>query len=1595
MSVLPSPIPHPLDFMPWDVPGWVYEALEWVVGAEWPEGNEKEVWDLADRWFEVASILAGPRQEAHDAAAEVVSAYGHTGAVALAFQDSWQKIAGGDEAPLNLLPTISHEIGQMVQECGCDIEAAKIEVWIQLGILIGELIGLGIAVVLTAGAASPAAAAAITATRTIVQQIFRRLVSQLAQKAVRKGLKKVAQKAAKEVGERGLRRFAKRAGIEGLEEMAEEVSIDLGTQLYQNTTGRRDGVDFHSLGMSALGGFAGGAGASLAGLGPHATSRLGRIGENFGREMGAEVLGETAASLATGGGLPGLDDLGRAATSGLTSSAIRQSTNAVNRLQGQLAAMSNIPVPPVGAPPPSTLPASSSGSGAFAGTSFGGTSFAAPAPAGGPAAGASPGAPSSASSGMDRPVSAGSASSGGSFASTGAAAASAATPAVAPAQRGADVNLASWSTTAESTSASMSGLGSAGAAATIGSHASPATSSTSIHSGTAGGVQASPSSGAPAVAGAGPVNAGTMGVTPAVTTPATAGGVGPTTPTTAFSSAVPATAQSAAPATSPSTSTPSSATPASAGSSTTGASSGAPPRSTAPVSAPSPAQPVSPSSGGPVSSASAGLASSPTANPVSSTTARPISASAAAPPLSQSAPSVSPATSPPVTTSAASSPLTTVSAHAPAPTAPSTTSSTTTPSTTGPSTGTAPSPSSPAVEGRPPGDSRSGADDPRVTSRQPGDREAAPAVVAAFGRPVNTSPAVPPSRPRIIGNWGGRFDDPAEVRAYHGWIQHSRQTYEFNRRDRQVRALIDEWNYAEERARQYAISARRLREEGKRELAEKFSGASKAWTNYQYAVDEEIDAIRAGQLVPDRVDIDSDDDFRNLNEDVGRLALGAVETGDISALTGSDRPPSADTTRPYGKRGGLRPPLAQHQIDLERAMPRDAYGNVIRTADPREGYWFQLSNDGGPAADPTRGLNCLDCALSFYETWMHGRPRVSAPRTFDSYADGDVNRPLGGEVGGPGRVEDVTGGRFLQFTPDTSHMDPAAVQQAVYQGYRDLHLQLLAAGHGSFAFILNEWEGGGTHAWVAINQNGTILYLDPQQGTIAENNPQYKHWGVPYPGNVVSLNALVLDPNGRPLPSNRPQGKFSQRPPLTPPAHDTPDINRLHLLLGPDAGAVSGPPSGPRDPNSPAGTPPVEPGSAPTDPTRSSTSDEQQSQDPQRKLRQARQVAQDALASQQANIATIIANARDLNAVFEAGVTPAQAAAHLDVPTLRRLAPHLRADDVQAVADLFADERVRNMLHATWEDSRVNPPMLAETLVHQLVNHPDLVRLMHRSEVLFNCFIARPLTLHHVALHQKAIDVLDDVVTDIERRGAEAVAAEGVGKPPPARLTPEMRRISAAVAREVDDESAAQPGFDSSRKNDAAYISHYLEGLYKQWDVAQQELTELAKSVARECGGKPGWRTNPKDRRRAMDKIKADYEGDASSLVDLAGAKVEFQKLTDLYAALDRLIKEPGVQIVRFKDRFQKPQDSGYRDVQLCLRLSNGHIGEFRLHLAAMDEINEWEHALYEVRRDIDALAAEAGREKTVDERALRDGLLREVQRVFDAALESAYGEEE
>ena len=84
---------------------------------------------------------------------------------------------------------------------------------------------------------------------------------------------------------------------------------------------------------------------------------------------------------------------------------------------------------------------------------------------------------------------------------------------------------------------------------------------------------------------------------------------------------------------------------------------------------------------------------------------------------------------------------------------------------------------------------------------------------------------------------------------------------------------------------------------------------------------------------------------------------------------------------------------------------------------------------------------------------------------------------------------------------------------------------------------------------------------------------------------------------------------------------------------------------------------------------------------------------------------------------------------------------------------------------------------------------------------------------------------------------------------------------------------------------------------------------------------------------------------------------------------------------------------SGYRDVQLNLRMRNGHLAEFRLHLAALDAVAVWEHVLYEVRRDVEALALAEDRRLTSRERAITEGIRLREQQLFWQALQSTYEE--
>ncbi|MEU5938241.1 toxin glutamine deamidase domain-containing protein [Micromonospora sp. NPDC047548] len=1466
MSLLPSPIPHPLDYSPWDLPGWAYEALDWVVGVEWPEGDERAVWDLADQWYAVAAALAGPQDDGIAAATEVRSGYGGIGLVAEAFDTAWRRLAEGDEAPLPVLLAVSGDLGRLVEECGCDIEGAKLEVWIELGILVVELLAIAVASVVTAGAASPAVGAATTASRLVVQQIFKRLLAQLAKKELKRGLKEAGERAAKEVAQGGMRGLGKRAVKGGLEEAAEESGISLATQAYQNSTGRRQGLDMADLGASAVGGLAGGAVAPLAGLGRHVHGRGARIAEHFGREMTGETLAEGAAGLATGQGVMSVEDTARAAVSGATGSATGQVDAAVRaRIDGQLSSLA-VPLAPMDLPVPPPPPAVAAG-------------------------GDLPGPPV------------------GSHADAGGAA-----PTVLAGSLGTDAGT---------------GLG---APLTDISPLAPQLDRETV-----------------AVSGGASVSTVDTGSVAGPSLPSDGQSMVSAQAESGLTSSSP-TLSSVAPTERPPALSPQPAdVPTTVGQSTAQATAAA--HLTAPATVTT-------------ASVTASTATT-TANLTASGAVAVGNMAAVVPPTNGSAP---------------------VSGHPPMSAAHATARAVTPPPVQRPSPVTGAEPPNQQGAGTPEwgGDTTARSNRfPRLEALAPGPATSP----VSEGRPLppspSPSPANEPPRPRTpewyAAKWAAERE-ALERRRYQGYFESQRAWYEDRRREdftarlrRSASGYLDRARWLKRQAREFAQAGLTLR-------AEHMFKASEVAERDSYELSDHAEVVLAGRVVPDEVLIDNAVDFQRINDDVADLALGAVETSDRSALTGADDdPPSIDRSRRYGQWGGLRPPLALHQTDLERQMPRNPDGSVVRTADPRQGGWFGLANDGGPQADPTRGINCLDCTLSLYETWVHGRPRVSAPRTFDGYTAGDIRRPILGEGDGPQRVEEVTGGRFQKLVPrlEQGTRNPTLLPDAVDRGFNNLHIQLKIGGHGSYAFLITEWENGGSHAWVALNQNGTILYLDPQSGAV-HDQPLYRHQGVADPDNVVSIDALVLGGDGRPMPlGGLARGQFSVLPdlpdyPSTPDeeaGHGDPYLNRLHLLDGPGA-ASSG--SGPAtDGGTTAGPDLPREANAPLD--------------EQEELRRARQLAyRERQAAGLAAREVVAANA-DLDAVFGAGVTPAELAAQLDGPTLRRFAPHLDDAAARDVARLLADPRVDRMLDETWRTPPYGEPMLAETLVRQLTQRPDLVRMILATPELANSLTARPLTLHHLATHQQAIDVLGSVLDDIAARSAEVIAAE-TASAEATPLTDEQRRISNSFTG--NDDLAVQPGFDLSRRSDPSYRKQYLDWLYQEAVVAQDEVAALAERLASRAGGSATAepRPGPKDRQRAEDKVSK-YRFDVSLLTDLAAAKVVFTRLDDVYQALGELQLEPGVRIVEFEDRFISPQASGYRDVQMMLRTANGHVAEFRLHLAALDEVATWEHALYEVRRDLKAVADQDRRSMSSMEHALRKGIIRQERQYFWVAL--------
>ena len=98
-----------------------------------------------------------------------------------------------------------------------------------------------------------------------------------------------------------------------------------------------------------------------------------------------------------------------------------------------------------------------------------------------------------------------------------------------------------------------------------------------------------------------------------------------------------------------------------------------------------------------------------------------------------------------------------------------------------------------------------------------------------------------------------------------------------------------------------------------------------------------------------------------------------------------------------------------------------------------------------------------------------------------------------------------------------------------------------------------------------------------------------------------------------------------------------------------------------------------------------------------------------------------------------------------------------------------------------------------------------------------------------------------------------------------------------------------------------------------------------------------------KSPQKAVQTIERDHGGDASRLLDIAQASLVFHRLAQVYDAFD-LIQEQ-FEVVRVKDRFDRPVFGGYREVTVNLKASSGHIMQMNLHLETA--LHERDHGQY------------------------------------------------
>lgn len=106
---------------------------------------------------------------------------------------------------------------------------------------------------------------------------------------------------------------------------------------------------------------------------------------------------------------------------------------------------------------------------------------------------------------------------------------------------------------------------------------------------------------------------------------------------------------------------------------------------------------------------------------------------------------------------------------------------------------------------------------------------------------------------------------------------------------------------------------------------------------------------------------------------------------------------------------------------------------------------------------------------------------------------------------------------------------------------------------------------------------------------------------------------------------------------------------------------------------------------------------------------------------------------------------------------------------------------------------------------------------------------------------------------------------------------------------------------------------------------------------------------------RILEKMKSHPVGHRRVPNDILGSKLTCKSIQSMYEVAEKLPRY--IEVVHFSDRVIRPHQSGYRDLQFLVVVEpeSRHIGEVKIVHEQLDALDQYEHRIYEITREITA----------------------------------------